>query len=166
NGKLIELSNASGGFAEIARSSSNGIATSWQNMKTAIVKGVTDVIAGIDEALGGVGSIASILDKGKEGVKTFFTFITENIPVAVKWLAKVRNTLEPWLPLLKAIVAGFVAFATINTIVAGVSNAIAVFVGIQKALRGVKLATDAAKASQVAYNAVLAINPWVLLAAA
>ena len=73
NGKLIELSNATGGFADMAKESTGGIATSWQNMKTAVVKGVADVIGAIDKSLGGVGSIAGIIDVFKsKNTASFF----------------------------------------------------------------------------------------------
>ncbi|WP_453992102.1 phage tail protein [Bacillus nitroreducens] len=124
NGKLIELSNAQGGFADLARTSSTGIATSWQNMKTAIVKGVTDVIAGIDGALGGVGSITGLIDKAKTGIQTFFTFITTNIPVAVAWLSKIKDAIEPWLQMIGAAVAAIITFMTTFSIINTLKNLI------------------------------------------
>src|SRR5699024_5551036 len=45
NSKLIELSNGTGGFAEVALDASKGIATSWQNIQTAIATGVANVIS-------------------------------------------------------------------------------------------------------------------------
>ena len=51
NQKLIELSNQTGGFAERARTASSGIRTAWTNMNTAVVRGVTEIIAAIDAVL-------------------------------------------------------------------------------------------------------------------
>src|SRR5690606_1632795 len=51
NQKLIELSNQTGGFAERARTASSGIRTAWVNMNTAVVRGVTEIIAAIDAVL-------------------------------------------------------------------------------------------------------------------
>jgi len=51
NQKLIELSNQTGGFADRARTASSGIRTAWTNMNTAIVRGVTEIIAAIDAVL-------------------------------------------------------------------------------------------------------------------
>ena len=51
NAKLIELSNQTGGFAERARTASSGIRTAWTNMNTAVVRGVTEIIAAIDAVL-------------------------------------------------------------------------------------------------------------------
>src|SRR5690625_7890118 len=65
NAKLIELDQAQGGFAETAQTASGGIKTAWTNMKTWIVMGVADVIAAIDDALGGVGWIEGAIKVGK-----------------------------------------------------------------------------------------------------
>src|SRR5690625_7557989 len=44
NSQLIELSNETGGFADMAKESSTGIRTSWTNIQTAVVKGVADML--------------------------------------------------------------------------------------------------------------------------
>lgn len=49
--RLIELSNQTGGFADRARTATSGIRTAWTNMNTAIVRGVTEIIAAIDAVL-------------------------------------------------------------------------------------------------------------------
>lgn len=51
NAKLIELSNQTGGFADRARTAASGIRTAWTNMNTAVVRGVTEIIAAIDNVL-------------------------------------------------------------------------------------------------------------------
>lgn len=51
NEKLIELSNQTGGFAERALTATGGIRTAWTNMRTAVVRGVTEIIEAIDEVL-------------------------------------------------------------------------------------------------------------------
>ena len=48
--RLIELDSGVGGFAEMAKTSTGGIATAWTNMKTAIVRGTTSIITSIDKA--------------------------------------------------------------------------------------------------------------------
>lgn len=49
--RLIELNNQTGGFADRARTATSGIRTAWTNMNTAIVRGVTEIIAAIDAVL-------------------------------------------------------------------------------------------------------------------
>ena len=51
NAKLIELSNQTGGFADRARTAAGGIRTAWTNMRTAVVRGVTNILEAIDEVL-------------------------------------------------------------------------------------------------------------------
>lgn len=51
NTKLIELSTKTGGFAEVAKIASEGLATSWGNMGIAITRGLTTMIRNIELAL-------------------------------------------------------------------------------------------------------------------
>src|SRR5690606_16137880 len=51
NAKLIEVSNAQGGFAEMALTASGGIKTALTNMRTWVVTGVADILKAFDEAL-------------------------------------------------------------------------------------------------------------------
>ncbi|PIC65332.1 hypothetical protein CSV79_01540 [Sporosarcina sp. P13] len=149
NAKIIEMSNKTGGFADIAKEASGGIKTSWANMKTAIVKGVTDIIAGIDLALGGVGSIEGIIDGLKTAIQLAFKTIVAAIPPIAEAIQSVYSALVPWLPLLGSIVAG------IGTVVLAYAS-----------FNSVKSILAAVKKAQVALNASILANPWVLLAAA
>lgn len=47
--KLIELNGGVGGFAELAKSNSKGIQTSFGNLKNAVVKGVANTIKALDD---------------------------------------------------------------------------------------------------------------------
>ncbi|MDS5725014.1 tape measure protein [Streptococcus pneumoniae] len=47
--KLVELNGGVGGFAELAKSNSKGIQTSFGNLKNAVVKGVADTIKALDD---------------------------------------------------------------------------------------------------------------------
>src|SRR5690606_18653482 len=98
NNKLIELSNETGGFADMAREGSTGIATSWQNIRTAIVKGVADVIGVIDESLASFGGISGVMDKVKSGIQTFFNFVVTNLPIVIDWFKSVVDAVREWLP--------------------------------------------------------------------
>lgn len=83
NKKLIELSEGTGGFAEMAKTSGGGIATSWSNMGTAIVRGTANILGAVDEALGGTGTIASYIEKFKDKINLAFKGIVEVIPVVI-----------------------------------------------------------------------------------
>ncbi|MEL3959651.1 tape measure protein [Caldifermentibacillus hisashii] len=148
NSKIIELSNTTGGFAELARESSTGIRTSWQNVKTAIVKGLADMIATIDESLASFGGIAGVLDRFKEGVKTAFGFVNSMIPVAINLIREVYNAIKPWLPLIASVVTAFLTF----NIVVGTVNS-------------VKSAVMGLRAGIALLNATLLANPVALVIA-
>lgn len=120
NEKLIELSNSTGGFAEMARESSTGIATSWQNVRTAIVKGLADMIETIDTALADFGGIAGVFDKVKEGVKSAFDTINAAIPVVVEWIQNFKDRIEEWQPTIEQIKEAFSPF--VDTVVSSFQN--------------------------------------------
>jgi tape measure domain-containing protein len=148
NSKIIELSNETGGFADLARESSTGIRTSWQNVKTAVVKGVADMIGSIDEALSSFGGISGVLDRFKEGVKTAFGFVNSMIPVAINLIREVYNAIKPWLPLIASVVTAFLTF----NIVVGTVNS-------------VKSAVMGLRAGIALLNATLLANPVALVIA-
>lgn len=124
NSQLIELSEVQGGFADIARESTEGIATSWQNLKTRVVIGLAGMLKAFDEALGGVGSIASMIDRFKNGIQSAFSWINANIPIAINLLKEVYNAIKPWTPLILGVITAFLTFNTVISIVNSVKTAI------------------------------------------
>ena len=82
NDKIIELSNETGGFAEVALEASKGIQTSWANIKTAISTGVANIISAFDQWLNsaGFGGIAGVLDIIKGAVQNTFKAILDWVP--------------------------------------------------------------------------------------
>ena len=91
---MIELSNATGGFAEMAREGSSGIRTSWQNMQTAIVKGVADVIGVVDKSLDSFGGISGVFDSMKGGIQVFFAWLVSAIPVAISFIQQLNPAFQ------------------------------------------------------------------------
>ena len=94
NAKLIELNEGTGGFAELARTSSTGIATSWQNIKTNVVKGLADMIATIDQSLSSFGGISGVLDKIKNKIKTVFNWINDKLPPVISSFVNLFDTVK------------------------------------------------------------------------
>ncbi len=86
--KIIELNNQTGGFADMAKESSKGIATSWQNVKTAVVNGTTFVIEALDNMLKHVTgkNIAETFDVLKQVVLTTFRAIARAIEKATPYI--------------------------------------------------------------------------------
>lgn len=124
NAKLIELDTAQGGFADTAQEASAGIKTAWTNMKTWVVMGVADIIAAIDEVLGGTGSIEGAINSLKPVVQGVFGWIANTaIPAvgkAVGWVRDRFNDLKP----------------TFNTVITALQPLIAVFEETQAQLQG------------------------------
>lgn len=82
-------------FAEQAKSATGGIQTAISNAKTAVSRGVADIIKAIDEGLknAGFGSISDIIsEKGKKIEKVLKT-IAEQIPKIIDLVVKNKETL-------------------------------------------------------------------------
>lgn len=111
NSRLIELNEGVGGFAELAQKNSAGIRTSFANIKTAVVKGLANVITAIDEGMqdAGLGSIAENFDKIKGAVNVAFKAITDSIPPAIKFITDLINVLKPLMPIIVGVGAGLLA---------------------------------------------------------
>lgn len=143
NSRLIELNDGVGGFAELAKKNSAGIKTSFSNIKTAVVKGVANVIQAIDDGMqdAGLGSIAENFDKIKGIVNQVFSEITKAIPPTIKALTtlvgiigNIVNTLKPFMPILLPIVTTWGAFMVQ---LKGVGAVVKTFNQIKTAVKGV-----------------------------
>ncbi|MFK5292517.1 phage tail protein, partial [Lactococcus lactis] len=125
NSRLIKLNGGVGGFAELAKKNSAGIKTSFKNVKTAVVKGLENVLSAIDNGMksAGLGSIAQNFDKLKIVVNQVFSAITKAIPPVIsviatfiKVIGNIVNALKPLLPIMPALITYFTAFATVVAI--------------------------------------------------
>ncbi|MDN5488158.1 MAG: tape measure protein, partial [Lactococcus lactis] len=119
NSRLIKLNDGVGGFAELAKKNSAGIKTSFKNVKTAVVKGLANVLSAIDNGMksAGLGSIAQNFDKLKTVVNQVFSAITKAIPPVIsviatfiKLIGNIINALKPFLPVLLPIITTWGAF--------------------------------------------------------
>lgn len=121
NAKFIELSNAAGGFAEVALTSTGGIGTAWTNLQTAVTRGVTGIIEAIDSVLlnASLGGIAEIISGIATNVTTAFTRMKEIIislspviNIVIGLFRAVYNTIaNNWdtIMMAAAVVTGFFA---------------------------------------------------------
>src|SRR5690606_9675791 len=131
NAKLIEVSNAQGGFAEMALTASGGIKTALTNMRTWVVTGVADILKAFDEALGGPGAIEHAINGLKPVIKGAFAFIADSIHVVVDAFRTVIQAIEPWFPSLDQVKQ---AFQTIVGVVTTLYNVImSLFLGTGEA---------------------------------
>lgn len=134
-------------FAEQAKNAVGGLETSFANMRTAIVRGLGDIIIAF-----GAGDInSSINDTAKsitEASKAVASFVKEN-----------RGLLAGLAASVAAGVALVAAWFVVTRVAAGVATAIG-------AIRGVMILTAAANAAMVAGNAAGAASLLALRAAA
>ena len=148
---LIKLDKEGGGglksLQKIAKDSTSGIGTSFQNMKTAIVRGTANVIKAFDAFLKEVtgSNIAEVLNtvgtKAENGFKKL-----EGVFKTITPYAKVLFTvLKPLLPLIKGVLAGFLAYGSLVTVISVISK-------LQSVL--------------AVFFATAAANPFVLITAA
>lgn len=123
--KIIEMDKQVGGFADQAKTASEGIATSFKNIRTAVVNGVAKVITALDnlsKAFTG-NSIAQNMDIMKGVITAGFDVIVKSIsmvePVA-RGLGNVfrflANDSVILAPALMGVAAGFVALKVVQQI--------------------------------------------------
>lgn len=136
NEKIIELSNQTGGFADRARTASGGIRTAWTNMRTAVVRGVTDILASIDSVLKGTRfkSIENVIVRMGQSFYSALNRIAEAIP-------RVYEALRPWIPLISGIAAAFGTLVTSMAIYGTIIRLQASFITLIGVIKGTTTAT-------------------------
>ena len=141
---LINLDTKGGGgmksLSKIAKDSASGIGTGFQNMETAVVRGVGNIInafgsANISNFISGIGSA---LEGAANAMVPFATALGNT----VTWLAQLNSK---------------------TGVITALAVAFGVFVGVIGTYNAV---LRIAAAVQAAFNAVMEINPFVLVIAA
>lgn len=191
NDRFIKLNGGVNGFAQLAKKNSEGIGTSFANLKNAVVKNLANMLSAIDNGFkqAGFGSIAQVLDNMKESINAAFQVIgpivTNATTVILNFAKVVGGALKSAFSndIFRSFVVGLLGFI-------GAFKGIGVAVGILAKLKtalnvghalvaiasGSKAAASAltfmaqssklAAAAQAAFNAVAELNPYVLIAAA
>ena len=98
NAKIVELDSGVNGFAATAKTATGGIGTSITNAKTAITRGVGNIIKSFDEMTGLQGGI----QKFGKAIESALTAVAENLDVII--------------PLVLGAVAAFAAFKVVQAI--------------------------------------------------
>lgn len=193
NDKFIELNKGQNGFAQLAKTNSAGIATSFANLKASVVKNLGNMLTAINNGFSnaGFGSIAQVLDNMKVGINGAFTAIT---PIVTQATTVILNSLRSmfdfvsanknWLmPLVVGIGSGLLGFKALTSAINGAKTAwkvakdvFAVGDVLTSMATGSKAAGSAltfmadqskiAAGAQKALNLIAAANPYVLIAAA
>lgn len=143
--KFVELDKAQGGFAETAKIASAGILTSFANMKTAIKRGIADIIQAIGSS--NVSGVIEGIGKGFESVakviagtiKAISPLAPAIIAVGVAW-AGVK--IGMWVNDLGIVQKGFTVFlGHINTFKLGVGDALKLLTSNFKEFNNLKFDT-------------------------
>lgn len=139
NDKFIELNGGMGGFADLAKKNSNGIATAFTNAKTAVVRGLADTIAAINKGLtdNGLPSIQQMIVSAGNSISNVFAKLAKVIPPAIAAIAPFLKALRPIAPLLKGIAIAFVGLGVIAMFSSKIAPAITVFSALGSAAKGV-----------------------------
>lgn len=147
--QLIKLGTGTGELAKLAKLNSEGIGTSFENLKSAVVKGLANIMTALDnvsKAATGK-SIAKNLDSLKAVINSTFSLIVQaiemTIPAFKKFssvLGEVISAIKPYTPAI----TGFVQAITAMLIIRSVANA---FASSETAIR---LYLAAVKAAEVA----------------
>lgn len=152
-------------FEKQARNATGGIKTSITNMKTAVARGVANVIQSFDKALkknglGGVADVISNIGKKFESVLKSLSKQIEKIN-----LKSLINILKSLIPIVGSVVAGFTAY---DLVLKGIK--ITDFVKNTMSMITQLLATQgaftSATASVTAFNTTLTLSPIGLIVGA
>ncbi len=131
--KLIELNGGVGGFAELAKSNSKGIQTSFGNLKNAIVKGVANTIKALDDLTKAATgkTIAENFDALKVIINAAFSVIVNVIKASTpvfQALFSILGTgvsvISPLTPVIISLVAALVAMRVANEAITTTKNLI------------------------------------------
>lgn len=121
NTKLIELDQSVGGFAEMAKTSTGGIATAFTNMRTRIAAGVTEIIAGVDRGLSETRfkSIENIISTTGTNVKKALTSVAGVFEV----VAASSDVLVPSIMILGSAFVALKVQAAVSGVISSLSAA-------------------------------------------
>lgn len=129
NDKIIEMNDGVGGFAELAKKNSEGIATSFANIQSAVVKGVANAITALDDGMknAGLGSIAENFDKVKGMINKAFGAFNNYLPTMIEGVVSLANgiktiinIIKPFTPLILGVAAGFATFFVQVKVIPGI----------------------------------------------
>ncbi|EPH97873.1 tape measure domain protein [Enterococcus faecalis 06-MB-DW-09] len=152
---LIECSEQAGGFAEVALTASEGVRTSFENVKTSVVRTLANIIEAFDDMLVDVTglNIAGHLNKLKDVVDTSMGAMTTVIKVF-------GTTLSTILPIVKPLTPALVGMATalaVHKVVSKANKAIAGYRIVLTAFNATVAKSTSATAAQTAMEKVATI---------
>lgn len=167
--QLIEMDTKGGGglksLNQIAKDSTKGIKTSIQNAKTAVTRGVGEVIEAMNKVLvdSKLGGFKGIIDGFGNAMETFLGVIAKGLPKAVEFLGELIKDLIKFGTALKFmmpfLVPAATAFGAFMFQLKGIPAIIKNFNNLKNAITGI------GKSLKI-MGAIAAANPFVLIVGA
>ena len=104
------------GIEGAAKDAEGVYSTAFANIKTAVTRGIADMISAIDKGLkgAGLGSIGDNLDKLKNGINSAFKAVGKTVPKILQILSKVVTVIKDLLPLIVGIGVGVAVFSAVS----------------------------------------------------
>lgn len=144
--KLIEMDSKGGGgmasFQKQAKDMTAGIGTNMKNMATAVTRGMANVIGAIDDGLQQVGlpTIGEAISNLGDLISDVLGKVAEAIPPLIKKAVEFYNAIEPWLPLIGAVVGAVTGmiiawegFNKVKAIIMGVKETFGILTAVLSA---------------------------------
>lgn len=191
NDRFIKLNGGVNGFAQLAKKNSEGIGTSFANLKNAVVKNLANMLSAIDNGFkqAGFGSIAQVLDNMKGSINSAFQVIgpvvTNATVVILNFVKVVSGALKSAFSndIFRTAVVGILGF--VGAVMAA-HKVISIFTTLRSAIVGLSVIAKAgnlamafseamstlAKTSKIAggamkaFSAVASLGPWGIIAVA
>ena len=191
NDRFIKLNGGVNGFAQLAKKNSEGIGTSFANLKNAVVKNLANMLSAIDNGFkqAGFGSIAQVLDNMKGSINSAFQVIgpvvTNATVVILNFVKVVGGALKSAFSndIFRTAVVGILGF--VGAVMAA-HKVISIFTTLRSAIVGLSVIAKAgnlamafseamstlAKTSKIAggamkaFSAVALLGPWGIIAVA
>ena len=191
NDRFIKLNGGVNGFAQLAKKNSEGIGTSFANLKNAVVKNLANMLSAIDNGFkqAGFGSIAQVLDNMKGSINSAFQVIgpvvTNATVVILDFVKVVGGALKSAFSndIFRTAVVGILGF--VGAVMAA-HKVISIFTTLRSAIIGLSVIVKAgnlamafseamstlAKTSKIAggamkaFSAVASLGPWGIIAVA
>lgn len=135
-------------FAEQAKNATGGIKTSITNAKTAITRGVANIIKAFDEMLAsnGLGGLSGVINKIGKTAEKVLKEIAVKMKDAFNWIVKHQNAIKTLVKVVASLTAGYIAYKTTLTAIKAiniVSNTIKTVSAFLSLIPAVKSAGDA-----------------------
>lgn len=191
NDRFIKLNGGVNGFAQLAKKNSEGIGTSFANLKNAVVKNLANMLSAIDNGFkqAGFGSIAQVLDNMKGSINSAFQVIgpvVTNATVVILNFVKVvggalksafsndifRTAVVGILGFMGAVMAAHKVisiFTTLRTAIVGLSviaKAGNLAMAFSEAMSTLAKTSKIAGGAMKAFSAVASLGPWGIIAVA